>query len=204
MKKFITSLAIIGLSLSGLFQATSAVFEETVKVAGNSFSVATIFEGGGGGTPGTSNTALKILKNLSLGAETSNLADTVPGSTFENISPTWVAESPLKIHNDGTTALDVVASADYVSDVNTLRDDIYIEISAWNDANNNGAVDAGEEGDSFGRDTILRMKNDTFPMGEIAAGETKGYLLRFDGAGLTEVNKGMSAVYDFTFTGLGL
>ena len=204
MKKFITSLAIVGLSLSGLFQATSAVFEETVKVAGNSFSVATTFDDGGGGTPGTSNAALKILKNLSLGAETSNLADTVPGSTFENISPTWVAESPLKIHNDGTTALDVVASANYISDVNTLRDDIYIEISAWNDANNNGVVDAGEEGDSYDRDTILRMKNDTFPIGEISAGETKGYLLRFDGAGLTEVNKGMSAVYDFTFTGLGL
>jgi len=204
MKRFITSLAIVGLSLSGLFQATSAVFEETVKVAGNSFSVATIFDDGGGGTPTPSNTALKILKDLSLGAQISNLADFVPGSTFENINPTWIAESPLKIHNDGTSVLDVIASADYISDVNTLRDDIYIEISSWDDVNNNGVVEAGEEGDSYGRDTILRMKNDTFPIGEIAAGETKGYLLRFDGSGLTEVNKGMSAVYDFTFTGLGL
>ncbi|PIR42581.1 hypothetical protein CO058_02885 [candidate division WWE3 bacterium CG_4_9_14_0_2_um_filter_35_11] len=205
MKRFIASLAVVLLSLGGLFQATSAVFEETVKVAGSSFSVATSFDGGGGPPPpASSNTALKMLADLSLGHVASNLSDFVPGSSFENISPTWISESPIKMYNTGTELLDVVASADYISDVDTLRDDIYVEISAWDDSNSNGVVDAGEEGDSFGRDTILRLKNDTFPLGEIAPDETKGYILRFDGVGLTEVNQGMSAVYDFTFTGFGL
>lgn len=204
MKRFIASLAVVLLSLGGLFQATSAVFEETVKVAGSSFSVATSFDGGGGPPPTTSNTALKMLRDLSLGPDASNLSDFVPGSSFENISPTWISESSIKMYNAGDELLDVVASSDYISDVDTIRDDIYVEISAWDDSNSNGIVDAGEEGDSFGRDTILRLRNDTFPLGEIASGETKGYILRFDGAGLTEVNQGMSAVYDFTFTGFGL
>lgn len=204
MRKSLSSLFIVLLSLAGLFQATSAVFEETVKVAGTSFSVATSFDGGGG-TPSTSpNVALKMLTDLSRGNASSNLSDFVSGASFENISPTWVSVSPIKIYNAGSQSLDVVASANYISDVDTIRDDIFVEISAWDDVNNNGVVDAGEEGDSYGRDTILRLKNDTFPIGEIATGETKGYILRFDGSGLTEINQGMSAVYDFTFTGFGL
>lgn len=204
MKRFLASMAVVLLSLGGLFQATSAVFEETVKVAGSSFSVATSFDDGGGTPPTSSNTALKMIRNLSLGPASDNLVDSVPGASFENISPTWVAETPIKMHNVGSSVLDVVASADYISDVDTIRDDIYVEISAWNDANSNGQIDAGEEGDSYGRDTILRLKNDTFPLGEILSGETKGYILRFDGAGLSEANQGMSAVYDFKFTGFGL
>ena len=201
MKKLLMSFAIVALSLSGLFGATSAVFEETVKVAGTSFSVATSFEGGG--VAPDSNTALKMLKDLAVGTDSLNLSDSVPGQSFENIEPTWVGVSTVKMYNQGDIPLDLITSAEYVSDLNTLRDDINIEISAWNDDNSNGILDAGEEGDSYGYDTILRMKNDTFPIGTIGAGETKGFVLRFDGAGLTDSNKGSSAVYDFTFTGVG-
>lgn len=204
MKKFLSSLIVVLLSVAGLFQATSAVFEETVKVAGTSFSVATNFDGGGDPPPTPSNTALKMLKNLALGHEPGNLVDFIPGASFENINPTWVSEVPVKMYNAGSQVLDIVASAAYISDVDTIRDDIYVEISAWDDLNNNGVIDGGEEGDSYGRDTILRLRNDTFPLGELVSGETRGFILRFDGAGLTEVNKGMSAVYDFTFTGFGL
>lgn len=199
MKKLALSLVIALLSVLTLIQATSALFEETVKVAGTSFTIGTS-SGGGGGDTGT-NTSLKILKTLDGQAVDSNFADSVSGPVFDNITPEWIAEVPIKIHNKGTTALSLISKVDYISDPDVLRDDLYVRVLEWNDSNNNGLVDAGEEGAEYGYDTILRWRNDTFPLGQIDGSQTRGFVMRFDGTGLTDTNIGMSAVYDFIFTG---
>src|SRR3989344_2543847 len=197
MKKILASLVIIAMAVVSLFQATSAVFEESVRVAGTSFTVGTSAEDNTAG-----NTALKFLLNVSGSTESSNLTDTVAGPVLDNIDSIWSDVILLKLYNKGTTPLNVVSKAEYINDPNTLRDDIFVKAVAWNDANNNGVLDSGEEGVSYGYDTILRWRNDTFPVGLLGSGEVKGVALKFDGTGVTDSNIGQSAVYDFVFTGV--
>lgn len=199
MKRILYSIAILGISLASLFQATSAAFEETVTVAGSSFTVGT--ETGAGVD---NNTALKFLVNLGGTVESSNLTDTINGPDFENIDSAWSDVVLVKINNSGSQLLDLVSKAVYINDPNTLRDDIYVNVMAWDDVNNNGLLEEGEEGVSYGYDTILRWRNDTFSLGSIEPESTRGFVLRFDGGGVTDANFGQSAVYDFEFTGIGL
>lgn len=184
-----------GLSLFGV---TSAAFEESVSVLGTSFTIGES-TGGSGNESGT-NTALKILVSNASESQGSNLADTIAGPSFDSITPEWVQSVPIKLYNKGSAVLDIVGSAAYVNDPDTLRDDLFIEILAWNDTNNNGTVEESEIGESYGYDTILRFKNDTFNLGELGAESVKGYVLKFDGSGLSDVNIGKTAVYDFIFT----
>lgn len=202
MKKIILSGFLVLLSSLSLIGVTSAAFEEKVSVLGTSFTIASdVGEPvGGGGTTG--NTDLKILVSNSAAATGANLADSVNGSSFGDIKISWKQDFPIKIHNKGTKLLDIVGSANYINDPDTLRDDLFIEILAWNDANNNGTAEENEIGQSYGHDTILRFKNDTFSLGELGSASTKGYVLRFDGSGLSDANVGMAAVYDFVFTGV--
>jgi len=203
MKKLISSIVIMALAVTSIFQATSAAFEETVTVAGSSFTIGTSSGGGGGGGGGTgTNTALKFFVDLEGSAVDSNMSDTINGPVFDNIDSQWTDQMLVKMHNKGANAMNLISKANYVSDPDTLRDDIFVEVLAWNDANNNGVLDAGEEGQSYGHDSILRWRNDTFPLGQIAAAETRGFVLRFDGSGVTDANFGMEAVYDFVFTGV--
>ena len=201
MRKIFLSGLLLVMSCASLFGITSAAFEEKVSVAGASFTI-----GESSGTPGGeetgTNTALKIFVNNANSSQGSNLADMVTGPVFENVTPEWVQSVPIKLYNKGTTILEVVGSATYISDPDTLRDDLFIEILAWNDANNNGLAEETEIGESFGHDTILRFKNDTFSLGELSGESVKGYVLRFDGTGLSDVNIGKTAVYDFVFTGV--
>lgn len=198
MKKILANITIVSFSLLTMVGAIYAVFEETVTVAGASFTVIADSDAGIGGT----NTDLKILVDTSLSAEGSNLDDQVAGPVFDSVSTSWTEDYPLKIYNNGDKVLDIVSKASYVSDVDVLRDDIYVEVFSWSDSNSNGLVDDGEIGESFGRDTILRWRNDTFPLGQLNPGETAGYLLRFDGSGITDTNVGMQAIYDFLFIGV--
>ncbi len=197
MRKIFLSLALILLSSASLFGVASAAFEEKVSVLGTSF---TIGEMSDVPAPVNSNTALKILKSNSSGSDSSNLADTVNGPAFNDVNQTWTQTFPIKLFNKGSKTLTIASGANYISDPDTLRDDLFVEILDWNDANSNGTVEESELGASHGHDTILRMKNDTFNMGDISANEVKGYALRFDGSGLSEANVGKNAVYDFVFT----
>jgi len=198
MKKLLTSLAVLAVAFVSIFQATSAVFEESVKVAGTSFTVGTTAGGGD-----TGNTALKMLLDVSGSNESTNLTDTTAGPSFDNIDAEWVDTILVKLYNQGAETLDVVSNVEYINDPDTLRDDIFVEILSWDDVNNNGLLDAGEEGVSYGYDTILRLKNDIFLLGMIEPGEVKGLALKFDGTGVTDYNFGQSAVYDFEFVGMG-
>ena len=200
MKRFILSVMIIALSVAAVFSATSAAFEESVKVAGTSFSIGT--DVGESEVLGPANVALKLFDNLGGSASVDNLVDSVPGPDFVGVNDVWTDTYLVKAHNSGDIPLDLVATANYVSDPDELRDDLFIEIIGWDDTNNNGVLDAGEETTSYGYDSILRFKNDTFLLGSIAQDETRGFVLRFDGSGLTEINETMVAEYDFLITGV--
>ncbi len=195
-KRLLASLLIITLSFISIVQGTSAIFEETVKVAGTTFSV-----GDGGTTEEPANTALKVLADASQTATESNLVDTIQGPSFEGITEEWSDQFSVKVYNKGDSTLDLVSKVDYISDPDVLRDDIYVEVLAWNDNNSNGIVDEGELGESYGYDTILRMRNDTFNLGSIEPEETRGFVMKFDGTGISETNNGMQATYDFLITG---
>ena len=197
MKKLLSSLVLISLAAASLFEAATAAFEETVSVAGTSFTVGT--EVGGNVD---SNTALKFLVDVGGAVEASNFADTINGPEFGNIDNLWTESVSIKIHNKGELPLDLISKSNYVNDPDVLRDDIFVEVLAWDDINGDGAFDTGEEGTSYGHDTILRWRNDTFPLGEILGSETKGFVLKFDGSGITDANFGQTAVYDFIFTGV--
>lgn len=197
MRRLISGLLLVTLCLVSLFEATAAALSEDVKVAGTSFTIGTEAGTGGGG-----NTALKFLVNVAGAIENSNLSDSINGPSFGEISSTWTDQMELKVYNKGTKELNLITKANYINDPNTLRDDIFVNVLAWDDVNNNGQAEASEVGQSYGYNTILRLKNDTFPSGSVGAGEVKGFVLRFDGTGVSEANFGQSAVYDFIFTGM--
>lgn len=203
MKKIILTTLTLLFSGAALVTGTLAILEETVKLTGTTFNIAAnAGQGtGGSGEELTNNAFLKMLTNLSGSTDSSNLADAVVGPIFNDVDTPWTGNALVKLYNKGSVSVDVIAKSDYVSDPDTLRDDIFVAIYDWNDSNHNGALDSGEKGALHKRDTILRLKNDTFPLGSLNATEVKGFVLEFDGSGISSANAGKSAVYDFTFTG---
>jgi hypothetical protein len=199
LKKAIGSLVMVLMASLVVYQSSVAALEEIVTVAGTSFTIGTT--SGGGEEPQNTNTTLKFLADLGDSSSGSNLVDTINGPDFDEITPEWTEDMPVKVHNKGQVTLSLIGSANYVSDPNTLRDDIFVEILEWNDANSNGLLDDGETGTSYGHDTILRLKNDTFALSTLSPGQTRGLVFRFDGSGVTETNFGMSAIYDFIISG---
>ena len=141
------------------------------------------------------------MKDLAGSTGTANLTDETTGPTFENITTAWKDKVLLKVYNQGEKSLKLVSKADYANDPNTLRDDIFVKVYAWQDANNNGTFETGEAGDQYGYDSILRMKNDTFNLGNLSAGTMKGLVMEFDGTGLSSANADQTAVYDFIISG---
>ncbi len=180
-----------------------AAISETVKITGTTFNVGATFGGGSGGSSDT-NTMLKMYVDLGGSNAESNLSDSVVGPVYDNINDTWSNEYAVKVYNNGSGDMTLIAKANYIDDPNTLRDDIYVSIIEWTDLDNDGVVDSGELGTNYGTDTILRLRNDTFDLGAISAGETRGFVYRFDGSGLSEANASQSAVYDFTINGNAL
>jgi hypothetical protein len=201
IKRIGISLLMLVMSVMSVFQSAAALFEESVKITGTSFTIGT--SSGGGGDPVVTNTSLKLYSNLSGTPVDTNLKYTLAGPVFDNIDPLWTSSIPLKVYNKGQEPLTLISKVDYINDPDVLRDDIYVNVLSWNDIDNDGVIDQGEEGTSFGYDTLLRWRNDTFQLGTINAGETKSYIFKFDGTGLTSTNVGMSAVYDFVITGTG-
>ena len=198
-KKFVITMFGL-LILFSLGTAVYAFIQENGKVKGTMFKVSsTPVQGGSGGAD--LNNSLKLLKNLAGDTGSTNLTDELAGPTFENLNTGWKDGMPLKIYNQGEKMLKLVSTADYANDPYTLRDDIFVKISAWNDANNNAGVEPSEIGASYGYNSILRMKNDTFNLGNINPGEVKGIILEFDGAGLSEANAGQNATFDFVVKG---
>jgi hypothetical protein len=177
-----------------------AFVQEYGKVSGTTFRVSSdpVVEGG---VPIAGNQSLKLLQSLTGSTTANNLADQVPGPIFQNINTAWKGKALLKVYNSGTKTLKLISSAEYNSDPNTLRDDIFVKVSEWDDKNNNGKFEDNEIGDSYGYNSVLRMKNDTFNLGNLSAGDVKGFVMEFDGTGLSETNASQEAIYDFIING---
>ncbi len=191
-------MVLIGFSGAVVYAAIS----EKGNVKGTTFKVASSFPDP---VPvPSSNNALKLINNLTGGTVDSNLVDDLTGPTYDNVSPTWSAFYPMKFYNKSDEILNLVASAEYIDDANTIRDDLYVAIYEWNDVNSNGVYDNGEAGTLFQRDTILRLKNDTFNLGQINGKATKSIVMKFDGEGLSSANFSQQGVFDFVFMGVSV
>lgn len=182
---FYISLIIFIISL-GL---TYAVLSDTANILGASFS--------------TTSTDIKFLASVSGGLDTSNLADSLAGPKFHNISSGWVSSYPIKILNNASEDLILTSSAFYetANDPESLRSIINIEVFPWEDVNNNGLHENSELATSLGKKTIIKWKTEGFELGTIKSGEVKGYVLEFSVDTLVESKQGASGLYDFEFTG---
>ncbi len=172
--------------------ATYAAFSDKATYTGSTFSVASA--------------DLKLLNDVSLGIEETNLVDTKPGPSFQNIAPSWHQDYLVKLYNNATTPLTVTSYSNYetVNDPDELRQLIYCEIIPWDDVNGNGVVDTDELGTSLGMKTLIKWKTEGVVLGQINMGEAKGYVLRFNTlSNFSETKQGKSAIFDFEFNAVG-
>ena len=169
-----------------------AAFSDKGQVLGSSFSVGS--------------TDIKLLINLAQGSDSANLADQLPGPAFTNIIPNWQDTYLIKVFNNGTTSVTLTSNANYetANDPDELRSVIYVAPAEWNDANNNGVADSGEEGTSFGKKTITKWKTEGYNLGQIVSGGVKGYILHFSTESLSDTKQGKNGAFDFEFDSANL
>lgn len=167
-----------------------AAFTDKAQVLGSTFKV------------GSAN--LMFLEDLAMGTDPINYRDELPGPTFENIGPGWTQDYLVKLISMATSKIGISTNAYYetVNDPDELRSDIYVEIIKWNDSNQNGIVDSGEEGLNLGKKTIIKWKTEGFALGEIFYGQTMGLILRFSAPAVSDLKQGASAVFDFEFNSI--
>lgn len=202
-KRILLGISMLILGIATLSMGTLALISESIKITGATFNISADAGQAGGGSGGetSTNSSLVFMKDLTGTLNSTNLADDVVGPVFNNINENWTEDYLVKAYNKGSQSLNLVAKADYINDPTTLRDDLYVSIIEWDDLNNNGQVDSGEEGTVYGNDTILRLKNDTFDLGQINPADVKGFIYRFNGFGLSTANANESAVFDFVISG---
>lgn len=188
----IAVLSIMLFVVSVLSGVTYAAFMDRGKILGSSFSV------------GSAN--IKLLSNLALGVEESNLVDEKQGPTFSNISPNWSSDYLVKVYNDSTTELSLSSNSNYetVNDPEDLRTIIYVEPMDWNDVDNNGEVTSSELGQSYGKKTIVKWKTEGFNLGTISGGVVRSFVFRFSTQEISDSKQGAFALFDFEFSSLGL
>ena len=187
MKKIVTVSAgvlIVTLATVGIVYAA---FSHKNKYNGASFSVGSA--------------DIKLLDNLSLGISQGNLVDEKQGPAFSNIGANWAQEFPMKIYNNSASVVTITTNANYetVNDPDDLRSIIYVEPFAWNDTNNNGQIDDGEKGQSFGNKAIIKWKTEGLGLGPIASGQVAGYILKFSTLSVSDTKQGKSGSFDFEF-----
>jgi len=192
LKKYLVvygSLLVVLLCLVGVVYAA---FSDKGKVLGSSFSVG--------------NADIKFLVEPSLGIDSSNLADEMPGPSFTNIGQNWQKDYPIKIYNNGTYQMKLTSHSNYltVNDPDDLRTYIYAEFFPWNDTNNDGVPGENEFGVSLGRKTITKWKTEGFDVGAFTPGEVKGLVIRFSTDSLSDSKQARNAIYDFEFDSIEL
>lgn len=190
LKKRILSYTLIGIFTIATAGIVYAAFSDKGNVLGSSFSV--------------SSADIKIMADTTQGTNPANLVDEIPGPSFENIGQTWHEDYGIKLVNNGTTKLGVISNADYetVNDPQDLRQDMYVEIFEWGDANQNGVPDEGEYetyGTTYGKKTIVKWKTEGIAVGEFHPGQAKPLVLRFSTENLSDTKQGATAIFDFVF-----
>lgn len=169
-----------------------AAFGDKGEILGSSFSVGSA--------------DIKFVEDLSGSTSSDNLADELNGPSFTNISPYWSEDYTLKIYNNAAVHIQLTSNANYetANDPDDLRQIIYVEPINWGDANNNGVVEEGELGSSFGKKTIIKWKTEGYDLSSVAPGGIKGMLLRFSTENVSDTKQGKSAIFDFAFDSLGI
>ena len=177
-------LSLLTLASAGV---TYATFGDKGKLTGSKFSV------------GSSD--LKILAAYDAPITPDNLVDEKPGPEFNNIVPNWQDEYKLKLYNNGTTGVKVTSNAYYetVNDPDDLRTYIFVEPIVWDDMNNNAIVDAGEEGASLGKKSIVKWKTEGYDLGNLESGQVKSLILKFSVDSLSDTKQGKTGIFDFVF-----
>ena len=192
MKKRIFTMLIITGVLVIIAGVAFAAFADRGQILGSSFS--------------TGSADIKFLNDLTGSTGTENLVDELPGPTFSNIGPNWSEDYLLKIFNNAAGHIQLTSNSAYetINDPDDLRQIIFVEPFNWGDSNNNGLVDDGELGSSFGRKTIVKWKTEGFDLSSMASGSVKGLVLRFSTDTVSDTKQGKTAIFDFIFDSLGV
>lgn len=187
LKKVIFALGGILLITVAFIGVTAAAFTDQAKVLGSTFS--------------TGSADLKFISGLSGGADPSNITDELPGPSFTNIGATWEGDYLMKIVNYGSGTIQISSHAFYEteSDPDSLRSEIEAAIYKWNDNNEDGNLDPGEEGELISKKTIIKWKTEGINLGEIHAGEIKPLIIRFSTNDMSPTKQGKNGVFDFEF-----
>lgn len=172
--------------------STVAFFGDQASILGSSFSVGSA--------------DIKFLTDLAGGTNVENLTDQLSGPVFASVSPNWTENYYLKIFNNATGNVQLTSNSNYetANDPDDLRQIIYVEPFEWDDLNNNGLLDEGELGASFGKKTIIKWKTEGYDLGTVSTGSIKGLLLKFSTASIPDSKQGKTAIFDFIFNSVGM
>jgi hypothetical protein len=193
VKKTVLLGGLLAVACTATFGISYAAFSDKGKYSGSTFNVASA--------------DIKLLSDVSQGADLANLVDEKPGPVFNNIGPSWTSDYTIKLYNNATTPLNIFSTAYYetLRDPGELRGVISCEIFEWNDVNANGTVDEGEIGGSYGAKTIIKWKTEGIQIGQLSIGEAKGYILRFTTTStFSSLLQGKTGEFDFEFTATGI
>lgn len=192
MKKIVYTYGALAVLIILVAGVTYAAFSDRGNVLGSTFTVGSA--------------DIKLLKDVTGGTGSENLAEELPGPSFSDISPNWSADYKVKIFNSASTPVTLTTNSYYetVNDPADLRSIIFIEPILWEDNNGDGVVDAGELGASYGRKTIIKWKTEGFNLGPLAPSSVRSLILRLSTDAVSETKQGASALFDFQFNSVGL
>ena len=102
--------------------------------------------------------------------------------------------------------MQLTSVSDYATanDPDDLRSYIFVEPFSWNDSNDNGLLDTGELGSSFGKKSIVKWKTEGFSFGQLDTANVKGFVLRFSTDNLSDTKQGKTGVFDFVLEATSL
>jgi len=183
------SLLVVAVGLMGVAYAS---FTDQSKFAGSRFSIGSA--------------DLKLLDNLAGGTDALNLVDTKPVPSYDNISPQWFSDYLIKIYNNGTQPVTLTSNMNYETsnDPASIREILYMEPYDWNDADADGVVDEGEQGNSYGKKAFTSWKTTGFNFGQLEAGTTKGLIMRFSAGNISNSKMGAVGTFDYMFDSVGI
>jgi hypothetical protein len=152
----------------------------------------------------TGSASLKLMDNLGISKyESNNLVDSKPSPLFQDISPLTVHDYLVKVVNAGSTVLKVKSTASYSTpeDPSELRRYIMVELIEWMDTNENGYVEEGELGVSYGKKNIIAWKTEGFDLGQLTQMEVRSLVIRFTAPDLPNDKQSTEMNFSFGFSG---
>jgi len=184
----------IALLVIGVAGVSYAAFSDKGEVQGTSVSVGSA--------------DIKLFDDVGGVIEETNLVDSKTGPSFENITQIWTDDYLVKLFNNANGQVNLFTNSDYetVNDPDDLRNDLYVEPIEWLDSDNDGFVSEGEEGQSYGKKSIVKWKTEGFDLGPMDSGNVRAFIMRFstDENGLSDSKQGTEITFDFVFDAMGL